>query len=520
MTITNALQGATGGALAERPAGRLLLVRPIPKVDESWPGYQLRVANANGYAGISTIPRLCGESAQKMIAYPQWQLLRRLGIDVPQETCQQAMDLPKRIRRPHWYLLTTRSRVCPVCISSASEFYIPADWDSPLLTACKQHGLLLVDKCDRCSRHIDYRRSRLDACNCGREYRDARSVPIPDWYCSFEQVFGDYKDDADGDARRRNLKDIEAARVANTMALLARGETLRKKTYMNHAFVEVEHGVSLAKWFENWPNNFRFQLGEHFDLTKALPRLRARKIMRAQRFPVIEEQIGQIASIASLLRAAEPISIPELGLENGVRLKTFAKWTRLANKTIRCLNDAGELKIVVGKSDSSGRRSQYVDAQFANRIRLLHDRTYSVAEVAKLLKCRVTLVRVMIKIGQLPACTGFAGCRRIAVLRLQLEDIAAVLREFDRIAKPESDSRNIRIRLDAAVAYSQNIKHVENRYTAFLNGVRNGALNLYRAIGPASDLTGFSVEEKQLETWGRTRRMASFQATWARRRDS
>lgn len=130
-----ALSWHTEGPRLFAPA---LLIRPLPKPDEHYIGYWLRLAHANG------------------LDKPMW-----LRPKV------QRRNLPKGTGLARW---------CPCCLMAADPFW-PQLWDGGP-AACMEHQCWLCDTCPACSRPTLWHRVRLLSCSCGYDFRETRPEPF------------------------------------------------------------------------------------------------------------------------------------------------------------------------------------------------------------------------------------------------------------------------------------------------------------------------------------------------------
>jgi hypothetical protein len=158
---------------------------PIEK-HESLPGYLLRVAEANGYAGIAAVLKeVAGMRVQRPAAMVREvrtsrELLQTLGsaavgdpshllhfYGVPM--ADEAMVLEgMRVDDDAW--LSEGAQICPTCLIERGTAL--EAWDMACVTVCSQHSTVLSDVCPTCATEISWSRPSLFGCpGCGGDYR-------------------------------------------------------------------------------------------------------------------------------------------------------------------------------------------------------------------------------------------------------------------------------------------------------------------------------------------------------------
>ena len=134
--------------IADSDKGDLLL-RPHPKQGESWPGYLVRIANANCLPSLSTLAHLadiCG-IGDLLRADPR-EILSRFGIGITTESAWAPHTKHRNLinRSGGKGLLQQRwtSPVCPNClIEDGVQPYIRSHWDWAMQVHCPTHNVLL-----------------------------------------------------------------------------------------------------------------------------------------------------------------------------------------------------------------------------------------------------------------------------------------------------------------------------------------------------------------------------------------
>lgn len=166
-----------------------LLHRPKPILGESFDGYLLRLAEANGYvsdrwitelAGIegrlstgigdvAPLARLLGHDAALLEAmrYPPspWAGRRRLNLFNGRPINRLAINMD-------------RPRVCPACLTDSPHLRMA--WELAPAAICPSHGVVLLDACPACGKAISWNRSHVCLCHhCGSDFRNAVPPKAP-----------------------------------------------------------------------------------------------------------------------------------------------------------------------------------------------------------------------------------------------------------------------------------------------------------------------------------------------------
>lgn len=168
---------------------RPLLFHPLPDPMESEFGYGLRLAEENRLSGVAELFACFGMTPAAASAlgvsaiYDLASGGRLLSADEVVDARSQARKLFRRLP-----VFAGGSPFCPRCLVDHRRW--KAEWDLPLAIGCIEHGLQLVEKCERCDAQIDYRsRSALLQCKCGQDLRFARATKAPAWMSTFNSVF-------------------------------------------------------------------------------------------------------------------------------------------------------------------------------------------------------------------------------------------------------------------------------------------------------------------------------------------
>jgi len=143
-------------------------VRPRWQPGESLAGYCWRIYAMNGLApvGPSTMKGLWTQRDPWRVDLTM--AGRLIGAEVAHAIGGSEDRLLKDVLSGGRFgYRATRHRFCPLCVEDDKRHKLI--WDLPLVTACPDHGCLLVDRCDQCRRPLAW--TRLDAnftCSCRR----------------------------------------------------------------------------------------------------------------------------------------------------------------------------------------------------------------------------------------------------------------------------------------------------------------------------------------------------------------
>lgn len=180
----------------------------LPMPSESFPGFMLRTAEANAYAGIGeflsnvlqcdqprtpeTLARLClGVRTDGM-------LLSRLGRVVAGdahcldryafEPLHDEAVFAHSCRIDLDALLRTQAQVCPLCLTERN--CVLEEWDLAPVTCCPTHGVYLLNACGRCGTELSWMRSSLFGCpKCGVDLRGLDAAEAPPGECVASEDF-------------------------------------------------------------------------------------------------------------------------------------------------------------------------------------------------------------------------------------------------------------------------------------------------------------------------------------------
>lgn len=159
----------------------MMQIQMEPFVDESLHGYLLRLAN--GYGLQSSKQLLKAVNLKPRLAYDQQQLSSladEFGLSIDVLT---AMNPTTEACTPILSLKYQRSGCSPICSQCIGEaHYVRAMWDHELISACPQHGVLLLDTCPSCGEQITRERESITHClHCNFSFADTTSSSAEDY---------------------------------------------------------------------------------------------------------------------------------------------------------------------------------------------------------------------------------------------------------------------------------------------------------------------------------------------------
>jgi hypothetical protein len=245
-----------------------LLVRPRWIEGESWPGFLLRLSNANELPGISWLASwLEAPVAQLLVERPQ-EVLARLGytasdapaVQYPKQRMQALRAGEKGEQRRARLLMQGRrlqSAVCPCCLSGDQTPYVRAVWERPLEVGCTIHQRQLLRQCTSCGKKLLSTRPRLTECSCGASLL-TQSVPaLGTAWTSLLHPFGlERRTASDETFQPIPYREVVATAALERIALYERQqEPVKRKRRVSAKLDAADLGLALP-WFTSWPASF------------------------------------------------------------------------------------------------------------------------------------------------------------------------------------------------------------------------------------------------------------------------
>lgn len=169
---------------------------------ESLPGYLLRLAEANGYAGIQPLLRATGLWTSKngysfkLRARPDLlAAIGRMAVGDPHHLDSHgAKELKGQTYLFHSLLvdgdalLPERTQVCPQCL--VEDGFVKEELELGPVTACSRHHSRLIDACPACGYPLRWTRTSLMHCGkCGTDLRLLPGEPVDPEICEVAEDF-------------------------------------------------------------------------------------------------------------------------------------------------------------------------------------------------------------------------------------------------------------------------------------------------------------------------------------------
>ncbi|MFN4359346.1 MAG: TniQ family protein [Hylemonella sp.] len=144
---------------------------------ESGQGYALRMAVANGIAGLPALKSWRGKSrfavldSDDTIALANWfgaeprRLSQALG-ELSLKGASSGYRFGGATLDRSYFVNRAYPRVCPECLEESHVCM--QSWEVSVTAACHRHKTALIDHCIACNRRLTWNRPAIDACKCGQ----------------------------------------------------------------------------------------------------------------------------------------------------------------------------------------------------------------------------------------------------------------------------------------------------------------------------------------------------------------
>lgn len=145
-----------------------------PRDDESGMGYYRRLAADNALFNWRDLASTAGvERNRRALLTRTDDVARNLGLESAwTEFIRQQENVCRDWGRLH---RAQSDAVCPACLAESP--YLRHHWEHGYVTACPQHRILLVDKCNACGQHLSPERLYIGLCSCGHDLSSLPRVP-------------------------------------------------------------------------------------------------------------------------------------------------------------------------------------------------------------------------------------------------------------------------------------------------------------------------------------------------------
>lgn len=169
-------------------AAERLPLRIAPYPDESLAGFLIRLAERNGVQSPKVLASSIGSpfstvEAVAKRAFDLSPMSKAIGVDI--STLEGMTYWPTGRADEVRFLGTTvdvgmillkHRRACPQCMQEM-QFH-RAVWDLRIATACPVHKVRVIDRCQKCGRHLLWRAPTISRCTCGADIRTMVSEPV------------------------------------------------------------------------------------------------------------------------------------------------------------------------------------------------------------------------------------------------------------------------------------------------------------------------------------------------------
>jgi hypothetical protein len=174
-----------------------LLRTDCPRADESFWSYIIRLAELNDYPNCHWILNLAGNQNENDVSEPS--IVFRGDFDLSILARLSGVEISKLISLTYppegkpdsqfkqWFagsiiprnlIRLSNPMICAACLRESN--YCRRLWDLVPLTACPNHGCLLIHECPKCSNQITWARKRVSICRCGFDWREITQTTLKD----------------------------------------------------------------------------------------------------------------------------------------------------------------------------------------------------------------------------------------------------------------------------------------------------------------------------------------------------
>lgn len=482
---------------------RELLLRPEPLEGESWAGFLLRISHKNGFRHVAEMAQSASFRFEELIACQPNVALARLGFRTDRD-CASAYD-----NKVEWRLRKQMStfgrslygRVCSHCLREDQRHFIPLHWDNPVQLTCIRHGVLLVDRCDKCNLAIDYLRPSIDHCKCGRDFRLVRTADAPGWwhrtYSLFEvtepaqvilATFSPF-DTISADIGRALLRLVKLVPGTSRKQLSPNGRHTAKLD-----LVRVEDLPHLEIWIRDWPNGFRENLAkaEHagFKISS--------RFLKLGQFPRLHDEL--LAHTHQRVRMKRPVTITDASKkmmdEGYVGIKTFLTQTRATYDQFNYWLEIGLLRGVFVRKGPGHTQRFFIPRQEFESALICMRQTASLKEASKLFGASKRVLRAM----------GYANVFRKVELnrgkyafRLNILEVSTLVRALVDSANSKAPYNLVCVPVSEAVLACA--ERNDSLVKTFIEELKAGSFPLYRAQRSAVYFDDLQMGGVEFKNW-------------------
>jgi hypothetical protein len=164
-----------------------LLRTPLPYDDESLAGYILRLSETNYYQSPHWILQLAGYRGNRVLRFNRHdnkptKLNQLTGTD-NKLLKSKAFGATTEGNITSYGVYKKATQLCPDCLKESP--YARLFWDSKISRVCPIHQCNLISRCPQCQQLIKWSRPGVVECECGFDFRHARTTLATDAQINF-----------------------------------------------------------------------------------------------------------------------------------------------------------------------------------------------------------------------------------------------------------------------------------------------------------------------------------------------
>lgn len=391
-----------------------ILNSPAGIPGESWPGYLLRLSEANGFSGINSIAKILKITNYQLIVSAPASVLLSLNVRCPLLTGRNFPAAPPGSGRIKLgtFGRSIYARVCSKCLKSDLIPYSRSEWDLALQVDCSIHQYVLIDECPQCCSQLNYLRPSIVSCKCGYDLRLCRTKPSINLYSTIRKTFAlcEISEPESTTFSASSSQECDALAVilrlvAQALPRPAPGRHT-SKIPSSQAFIRAKDLDSLVEWFHDWPNGFIQQV-THSKLVEGKSgavKLNANTLM-ASIFPQIHEAL--IDADARWRRSPRPgkktVDRNRLIQKELLGVKDMMTLTGRHHNDVIVWLRTGLLGPTVKRNDKSGREVLKVPANQVTWLISLIQQTTTFNDSAQTVGVDPLVLRTLARLGKLPS---------------------------------------------------------------------------------------------------------------------
>lgn len=233
-----------------------LLQTFAPYADESGLGYYRRLAAANSLWKWREIASLANVTNYKSSLFESPDFVAS-QLELEPQWTRMASQQDAASRALHRMHRQRYDAICPCCLTD--EVYLRQHWEHAFITACPEHGCLLIEKCPACSNWLSPEREHIELCPCGHDLRTSPSTqaaPLHLWLSALLSK-------KESTAMLSPLKGVEPQALASLIKLLGQhaDPTLpharKNQSLPTSLETALDFLAPLESMFSQWPKHFK-----------------------------------------------------------------------------------------------------------------------------------------------------------------------------------------------------------------------------------------------------------------------